>query len=92
MYYNKKHVYLHHFILNSTVNKNIYVDHINRIKTDNRLENLRFVSQSEQNMNQSKRNRNIVLPDNCSININNIPTLFGIKNKMAIMEIDGLLK
>lgn len=74
MYYNKKHVYLHHFILNSTMDKNIYVDHINRIKTDNRIENLRLVSQSEQNMNQSKRNRNTILPDNCGINTNNIPT------------------
>ena len=31
------------------------VDHINRIKTDNRLENLRWVTLSENGQNQSKR-------------------------------------
>ena len=32
-----------------------FVDHINQIKTDNRLENLRFVTKSENNRNGSKR-------------------------------------
>ena len=34
------------------------IDHINRIPRDNRLENLRELSQTQQNYNQSKRERN----------------------------------
>jgi hypothetical protein len=34
-----------------------YVDHIDRITTDNRIENLRWASQSQQNENTAKRKR-----------------------------------
>ena len=69
--YNKK--YLHHLIkpLN---NNNLSIDHINQIKTDNREENLRYATQTEQNKNQSKRKRTVKLPDNCNIKPNEIPT------------------
>lgn len=50
------------------------IDHINQIKTDNREVNLRYASQTIQNKNQSKKKRNIILPTNCNINPQDIPT------------------
>ena len=52
--------YLHEILMRSIdkpSEKHKYVDHINRIKTDNRLCNLRWATQSEQNMNTNKRTR-----------------------------------
>lgn len=52
--------YLHEILMRSIdkpSEKHKYVDHINRIKTDNRLCNLRWATQSEQNMNTHKRTR-----------------------------------
>ena len=49
------------------------IDHINREGFDNRKENLRLISQSEQNMNQTKRERNITLPEGCEVNPEDIP-------------------
>ena len=39
------------------------IDHINRIGRDNRKVNLRELTQSHQNINQSKRDREVKLPD-----------------------------
>ena len=73
-----KQLLLHRFVMNllNFPGKGAIesVDHINRNPLDNRKENLRIVSQSEQNINQKKKPRNIVqLPENCGILPDDIP-------------------
>ena len=49
------------------------VDHINRIGFDNRKENLRVVSQTEQNLNQKSRKRTATLPADSGLTMEDIP-------------------
>lgn len=73
----KKLLLLHRFIMNVPYfpgkGAKETVDHINRNPLDNRKENLRVVSQSEQNINQGKRPRKVVLPEGCGIDPDQIP-------------------
>ena len=73
----KKEFYLHNLVLNifdfPGKGSKESVDHINRIGLDNRKENLRVITQSEQNLNQSKRNRRIELPEDSGLTTNDIP-------------------
>lgn len=61
--YKKTILYLHQYIAEENIEnkynneKNISIDHINRNKLDNRIENLRYASQTIQNLNQNKRKR-----------------------------------
>ena len=56
---NGKNIYLHQYLLNYHGNGKGQnsIDHINRNKLDNRLENLRIVDQSIQNINREKMTR-----------------------------------
>jgi hypothetical protein len=73
----KKELYLHNFVMNKIgfygKSQETTVDHINRIGRDNRLENLRELSQSHQNINQSKRERTTELPPGCGIDPQDLP-------------------
>jgi hypothetical protein len=73
----KKEMYLHNFIMGNTEfpgkGAKETIDHINRIGFDNRKENLRLITQSQQNMNQIVRARNITLPEGCGIIPEDIP-------------------
>jgi hypothetical protein len=73
-----KQLLLHRFIMNRLdfpgKGATVSVDHINRNPLDNRKENLRIISQTEQNLNQKKKPRNIVqLPENCGIQPDDLP-------------------
>ena len=52
---------LHHYIWklhNKVIPDGYEIDHINRDRADNRIENLRLATHSQNNQNQSKRNDN----------------------------------
>jgi len=72
-----KQLYLHNFVMNKLTfegkGQHHSIDHINRIGRDNRHENLRTLSQTLQNINQSKRERTVELPPDCGINPQDIP-------------------
>ena len=74
---NKKQLYLHNYVMDKlTFNgkgQHHTIDHINRVGRDNRKINLRELSQSHQNMNQVKRKRDVILPEDCDINPDDIP-------------------
>ena len=65
----RKRLYLHNLIMNRLEHngkgQTESIDHINRIELDNRNENLRLLSQSQQNYNQKRKPRKSVLPENC---------------------------
>jgi hypothetical protein len=73
----RKELYMHNVIMNRMgfpgKGANETVDHINRNGFDNRKENLRVISQSDQNLNQSTKSRNVSLPAGCELNPEDIP-------------------
>lgn len=73
----KKELFLHNLVMEKLGHPGKgakeTIDHINRNGFDNRKENLRLISQTQQNMNQTKRERYITLPEGCGINPEDIP-------------------
>ena len=68
----KKDVHLHNF-LNENKPSTKCVDHINRNGFDNRRENLRLLTNSQQNIYQARKERTVILPENCGIKHADIP-------------------
>jgi len=73
----KLELYLHNLIMNRITfdgkGQKESVDHINRNGLDNRKENLRIISQAQQIINQGKKKRNVILPEDCPIKPDEIP-------------------
>ena len=73
----KKELFLHNLVMDSPLYTGKgpleSVDHINRIGFDNRKENLRIVSQTEQNLNQKTRKRIATLPADSGLTMEDIP-------------------
>jgi hypothetical protein len=72
-----KTLYLHNFVMNKLnfpgKGSKESIDHIDRNGLNNRKQNLRLATQTEQNFNQKKKSRIIILPEDCGINPNDIP-------------------
>lgn len=73
----QKSLFLHNLIMNRPhfggKEQTETVDHINRNGFDNRKENLRVASQSDQNINQRKKPRTVNLPTDCGVSQEDIP-------------------
>lgn len=73
----QKALYLHNLVMgrleHTGKGSKESIDHINRNGLDNRKENLRLITQTEQNLNQKRKGRSITLPSNAGINVEDIP-------------------
>jgi len=53
LYRSHRLIWIYHY---GDIPEGLQIDHINRIRNDNRIENLRVVSQSTNNLNQDRKN------------------------------------
>jgi len=73
--------FIHQLVLGNLPSNKYSVDHLNRIRRDNRKCNLAFKTASEQLQNQFIRDRTNELPEDCGINHNDIPKHVIYKNQ-----------
>lgn len=73
----RKNLYLHNLVTKKLTfdgkGQDSTVDHVDRIGTDNRKENLRFATQTEQNFNQNRMKRDATLPEDCGFTWDDVP-------------------
>jgi hypothetical protein len=73
---NIKEIFLHNLIMDNlkyTESEKKYVIHINKNYLDNRKENLKLVTNNELQLSKTKKRRNIILPEDCGIALDDIP-------------------
>ena len=75
--------FIHQLVIGNPPSDKYSVDHLNRIRRDDRKCNLAFKTASEQLQNQFIRDRTVELPEDCGIDHNDIP-----KNVFYINEKD----
>ena len=88
MYFNKKKVKAHRLIWiyhNSDIPDKLQIDHINGIRHDNRIENLRLVTNTQNSYNRAKSRNNTSGYKGVSWNI-------GAKKWESKIQIDGISK
>jgi hypothetical protein len=73
----KKELYLHNLVMDRLEHpgkgSKESIDHISRNGLDNRKENLRLITQTDQNLNQKRKGRTITLPPDADIKVEDIP-------------------
>lgn len=95
---NTTFIYLHRHLFGQEFDGSNYIDHISRNTRDNRDINLRIVSQTKQNHNQTNRERGTNLPKDSGIHPDDIPrhiyyiSANGNHSDGFCIEINGLSK